>query len=315
MKVVNGLIALIILGLIVGLPTGAFAQATDPLYFEETGHSIKGEFLKFYLSAGDSLLLFGYPVTDEFVDPINGQRSQYFQRARFDLVDTPAGQRIQLAPLGEILYQTGAPEVPLTKSSPVCRSFSQTKHTVCYAFLQFYDLNNGSVYFGNPVSELEEEDNRYVQYFENVRMEWRPELPSGQRVALSDLGRIYYDYRIGLQDLTRPQGTNISNLPRTIQANAFVNYALIPANSDQDLYVIVQDQTLQPVEGASVSVTILQPDGQQELFRAPFTNYDGISKLTFKVKDLPVREVVEVEVTVEYQAQISETSTWFRIWW
>ncbi|NPV75684.1 MAG: hypothetical protein HPY59_04835 [Anaerolineae bacterium] len=315
MRPVRLVFSFVLLGLIlVGLPAAARAQTEDTLYFEETGHYVQGEFLKFYLSASDPLLLFGYPITEEITDPINGQTSQYFQRVRLDLVETPNGKQVKLAPLGEILHKAGTPEAPIAKTSPVCRLFT-SGHTVCYAFLQFYDRFNGKVFFGEPVSEVEQEGNRYVQYFEFARMEWRPELPQGQRVALSDLGKIYYDYRIGLPEFTMPDPAIIKRGVQNILVRAFVNRALIAANSAQDVYVIVQDQFLQPVEGASVNVTVLLPGGQQELYRAPATNRDGISHLTFQVKDLPVREIVQVNVIVDYQTQIKDASTWFRIWW
>ncbi|MCC6147525.1 MAG: hypothetical protein IT308_08160 [Anaerolineaceae bacterium] len=315
MKAIKIAIPFLLLGLILTvLPGAALAQAEDPLYFEETGHTVQGEFLRFYQSASDPLLLFGYPITDEIVDPTNMQTSQYFQRVRLDLVNSPSGIQVKLAPLGEILHKAGTPEVPISKNSPVCRLFS-TGHTVCYAFLQFYDRFNGEVFFGKPISEVEQEGNRYVQYFEFVRMEWRPELPQGQRVALADLGKVYYDYRIGLQEFTRPDPAIINHSIQDIVVRAFVNRALAAANAPQDLYIIAQDQYLQPVEGASVNIAVLLPNGRQELYRAPLTDRDGISHLTFQVNDLPVREIVQVNVIVEYQGQTSNTSTWFRIWW
>lgn len=315
MRFVKLVIPFILLGIIfTRLPAAVRAQTENPLYFEETGHTVQGEFLKFYLSASDPLLLFGYPITEEITDPINGQTSQYFQRVRLDLVNTTSGRQVKLAPLGEILHKAGTPEAPIAKNSPVCRLFSNG-HTVCYAFLQFYDRFNGSVFFGEPVSEVEQEGNRFIQYFEFVRMEWRPELPQGQRVALSDLGKIYYDYRIGLPEAPKLNPAIIKRGVQNIQTRAFVSHALSAANSEQDVYVIVQDQFLQPVEGASVNLTVILPDGRQELYRAPATDRDGISRLSFQVKDLPVRAIVQVNVIVDYQTQIKETSTWFRIWW
>ena len=315
MRVIKIAIPFILLGIFFArLPIAARAQTETPLYFEETGHYVQGEFLKFYLNASDPLLLFGYPITEEITDPINGQTSQYFQRVRLDLVDTSNGKQVSLARLGEILHKAGTPEAPIAKNSPACRLF-MNDHTVCYAFLQFYDRYNGRVFFGEPVSEVEQEGNRFVQYFEFVRMEWRPELPQGQRVALSDLGKIYYDYRVGLPEFTEPDPAIIKRGVQNILVRAFTNHALIAANSAQDVYIIVQDQFLQPVEGASVNVNIHLPDGQQELYRAPATDRDGISRLTFQVKDIPVREIVQVNVIVDYQTQVKDASTWFRIWW
>jgi hypothetical protein len=43
------------------------AQTTqDPRYFSETGHNVKGDFLKFYNSNPNATFLYGYPITEEF---------------------------------------------------------------------------------------------------------------------------------------------------------------------------------------------------------------------------------------------------------
>ena len=53
----------------------------DCLYFEETGHNICGGFRRYWETYG-GLPIFGYPLTDEFVE--NGLTVQYFERARFE---------------------------------------------------------------------------------------------------------------------------------------------------------------------------------------------------------------------------------------
>ena len=65
----------------------------------------------------------------------------------------------------------------IAQEGPTCGTFDNG-FSVCYAFLQFYDANNGSLFFGNPISFVEVIDGRYVQYFDNVRMEWWPDRPN-----------------------------------------------------------------------------------------------------------------------------------------
>ena len=72
---------LIIALLIGGSYHTAKAQSSDAVYITETGHWIYGDFLRIYNSVSDPLLFFGFPLTDEFVDPDTGQKVQYFQRA------------------------------------------------------------------------------------------------------------------------------------------------------------------------------------------------------------------------------------------
>jgi hypothetical protein len=177
--------------------------------------------------------------------------------------------------------------------------------------LQFYDNHNGVEIFGNPISELELREGHYVQYFERTRMEWRPEFPPGQRVALTDLGRIYYE----MYTINANTGSNIIGPRIKPQVQAFVSKALIPSNDEQTLFVIAQDQYLEPIEGAMVIVTIHWSDKQEDNFRPPSTNEDGISKFSFPVGEIDPQKIIEVEVGIMYQQIEAFTSTWFRVWW
>ncbi len=301
---------------VAGLAGTVRAQSLDQLYVPDTGHWIRGDFLKYYQSVDNSLLLFGYPITDEFIDSSNQIKTQYFQRARFDLIDSPTGQIVQLAPLGVYSHETGAPLAPFSTNSPACREFDATGKSVCYAFLQFYDDHQGAQYFGNPIADAEIRDDRIVQYFERARMEWKPEMPAGQRVVLTDLGKLYFDSHVGIQGLLGP-GSNIpQSLPIVkLQAHAFVTQALIPANGTQVLYIITQDQNFAPVPGVSTAVTVILPNGQKVVYHPPLTDANGVTQLAFSLKAIPVKDIVQVEVDTEYMSLQAQSSTWFRIWW
>lgn len=311
LKRLTFLFALIIL--VAGIARIVHAQTSDALYVSETGHWVRGEFLKFYQSQSDPLRLFGYPITEDITDPLNGQVSQYFQRARLDLiVDANGGMSVQPARLGTLLYEEGAPLADVPTNSAACRLFPAANRYVCYAFLQFYDAHNGELLFGDPISDLEVQDGSFVQYFENARMEWHPEMPSGQRVVLSDLGRIYFDKRIGDQAALSPATTRLLVKPKI---RAFVSQALIAPNSQQTLFIIVQDQDCRPVEQAMAGIVVRMPDGREEIYRAPLTNTDGISVVNFSVGEVLVKEIVQVDVYIDYLGEQAYASTWFRIWW
>src|SRR5271157_1653429 len=303
--------------LLAGLAGPVRAQSSDQLYVPETGHWIRGEFLKFYQSVDNSLLLFGYPITDEFFDSTDQITTQYFQRARFDLVDGPTGETVQLAPLGVYSQETGAPSAPFSTNSPACREFDATGKSVCYAFLQFYDEYNGAQYFGNPISDAEIMDDRIVQYFERARMEWRPELPAGQRVVLTDLGLLYFNSHVGDENILGPVQSPIPQaLPLvTLQAHAFVTQALIPADGTQVLYIITQDQNFAPVPGVLTKVTVTLPNGQDVVYHPAITDANGITQLSFSLKGIPVKDIVQVQVDADYMSFQAQASTWFRIWW
>ena len=312
-KVVVGIILLIAVAL--GASSGASAQSSDSIYVAETGHWIWGDFLHLYNSSTDPLLLFGYPITDDFTDPVIDTRVQYFQKVRFDLVDTIQGQQVQIAPLGKLLYHPGAPLADIAQEGPTCRVF-ESGFSVCYAFLQFYDANNGGVYFGNPISNVEVIDGRYMQYFDNVRMEWWPDRPSGQRVILTDFGRLYFDKYIGNPDLLKPDppANSAGDLIKPI-ARAFVLHSLIGVGESQTIFVIAQDQYLRPLDGAQVGVTLSFPDGTSEFYRLNETNEFGISQFTFNAANLPTRSVVNVSAEITLRGETAVGTSWFRLWW
>jgi hypothetical protein len=291
-------------------------NGSGEIYIPETGHWIRGVYLQAYQNADDPILIFGYPITDEIIDPIDGQSTQYFEKARFDLVTDSAEPEIEIAALGDLLYTPGNEEVPISANAQACRYFSATGKYVCYTFLDFYDAHDGDTYFGNPISEVESVDGRYVQYFEKCRMEWRPELPAGNRVALSNIGEEYFDSRLGDFAVLNPSGND--NAPAELvklQAHAFVANSLQPANSHQELFIIVQDQNLNPVNGANINVRITQPDGQVDVYRPSVSNSSGISTLKFEVGDMDINQVIQVQVEVDYKGFSAAASTWFRIWW
>lgn len=67
----------------------------DCKYFEATGHSLCNEFLEYWESYGldlgdegiserESIMLFGYPISEEFTESESGLTVQYFERAKLE---------------------------------------------------------------------------------------------------------------------------------------------------------------------------------------------------------------------------------------
>ena len=187
------LVLLLALSLLLATGIPAQAQAQDFRYFSETGHNVYGEFLHFYQQASNPLLIYGYPITEEFTRS-GGLRVQYFQRARFEYhPEMPAGRRVILTPLGTDSYIAST---QINIYSPLsCRYFAATGYSVCFEFLQFFDTNGGMAQFGLPVSPFEYRDDTIVQYFENARLEWQPSLTGGVNIGLANLGSEYFTDR------------------------------------------------------------------------------------------------------------------------
>jgi hypothetical protein len=280
---------------------------------------VSGEILSFYNSFDDPERLFGNPITEAFEDPIRSNiQIQYFERVRMEYDPSkPAGERVTLADLGAWLYdetQRGEP-VNVPVNNPLCRHFPKTDKDVCYGFLQLYDHYNGEKLFGQPISDVEFVNNRLVQYFERVRMEWRNEMPENHKVVITEIGRIDFDRRIGDARLLKP--VFIPNIPPVPTVKAFVEHPLLANGNQQQVFVIVRDQFFRPIEGTQIEVTVVYSDGKSINLRMnQATNSDGYTKASFTVNNVSPNQVVELLVTARTPTgQETTGSTWFRIWW
>lgn len=313
MKVVRYFLApLLVLVILLTTWGPAQAQSADVQFFPETGHNVRGEFLKFYKNVKDPKLVYGYPITEQITSR-DGKTVQYFQRARFELgKDLFGNPKIQLTPLGQATYK---PDTQLKlDNSAGCQLFI-TGQRVCYAFLDFFKANGGAAQFGNPISPFEFHDKIIVQYFERARFEWRPDRPEAQRVVITDLGRIYFD-QLGedtpqLKPVT-PQDATI-NPVLSIKVRAFVEKSVTLPSGQQTVYVIVQSQTSQPVKDASGKIVVHWTDGSAvEYFFV--TNSSGIGSASFSFSNQKQGELVPIDVIVVYQGLSGSTTTSFRIW-
>jgi hypothetical protein len=285
------------------------AQTADILFFPETGHIVKGEFLRFYKNVRDPKLLFGYPITEQITSK-DGKTVQYFQRVRFELL---ASQVVQLTSLGQATYKPGK-QLTLNNSAG-CDSFS-TSYPVCFAFLDFYKANGGMAQFGAPISPFEFHENLIVQYFEKARFEWRADRPEGQRVVLTDLGRLYFDQfgedQTYLKPVQPPEA--IINSIISIKVRGFVAKSVTRSSDEQSVYVIVQSQTNQAISNATGKATIHWPNGRtEEHFFV--TNSAGFATITFSFENQKQGELVTIDVAVTYQGLAGTTKASFRIWY
>lgn len=289
-------------------------------YFPETGHWVRGPYYEKYISMDDAALFLGSPITEVLDHPISqGVKVQYFERGRLEYdASAPAGQQVTVAELGDWLYANSKHGSPadFPTSSGACRTFPPNNMPVCYSFLEFYLAHNGSVTLGAAISPTEVIDGRLVQYFKLGRMEWRPEMPAGQRVILTDIGRIYFQHVINdpsqLWRLNAPQAALTE-----IQVDVFPAFRMLPPNGQQSITVLARDSALQPVAGALVKITITKPNGQTEIYRANApTNADGMAMMDFSITDVVPTDLVNVRADVNIpQGPAASNTTWFRIWW
>ena len=305
-------IVVVLLLLTVWIPVRA--QATESEYFSETGHNVSGEFLAFFNSNPDAAYIFGYPITEQFTSK-DGKTVQYFQRARFEYnPDMPEGQRTQLTQLGRDMYATTG--ILNVGNSFACRTYVETGFAVCFAFLEFFDANGGAAQFGFPISGFEYHENKIVQYFERGRLEWQPWRAEGYRVVISDLGRAYFD-KLGEDPALLAPVSPLNNAPRVVsdmRVRAFVWKAVTLANDEQLFFVVVQDQNMQPIAGASCTAVVNWPNGAKDSTIIT-SDMNGVGILSLAFQNQPYGSLIYTDIACTYNSLSGNTTTSFRIWY
>ncbi len=176
------------------------AEASEVVYFPETGHTLRGIFLNYWRANG-GLAVFGYPITAELQErnAADGQTYtvQYFERQRFEYhPQNSPPYHVLLSLLGwEHAHRRGLTDT--TPFRPVsakvdCEYFPETGHNLCSGFRSYwhgqgldfgewgYSYRESLALFGYPISEefrmvLEDGREYTVQYFERARLERHPQ--------------------------------------------------------------------------------------------------------------------------------------------
>ena len=201
--------------------TITFADAAPPItvrqdlrYFPQTGYVVGYAFLTFW-NANGGATIFGYPLTNEVVDPASQLTVQYFERSRFEYHPEAAGtpQIVQLTNVGRILTagrtdprsDSAFPPQPLVPAGSDRSYYVQTQHSIGGQFKTFFDQNGGVFIFGYPISEETIEPNPTdgvaytVQWFERARFEFHPEFNNTPNaIELGQLGRQLLLGQVGL---------------------------------------------------------------------------------------------------------------------
>lgn len=290
------------------------AQVSTEAYFEDTGHYVYEPFYSFYLRPDSPEILFGSPLTEQFTEKINGKETlvQYFQKVKM-IVDENGD--VQLDTLGKYLLDGKGYSPSDATNASACKLITETNKYVCYAFLQFYNANKE--FLGPPLANYEIREKIYVQYFRNVRLEWHPNLAEGQRMIVSDLGKMHFDQSEKDTNLLLPEkNASIPAGKIMPQVGAFITRPLIKSGEKQTLNVVVVDQFYQPMAHVPVKITVYYPNGDVLPYRLPDTDKDGLSKISFDVlENIDKNEIVEIKVTITPLGREFSASTWFRIWY
>lgn len=276
------------------------------IYYPETGHTVRMPFYDFFTNM-NGISRFGYPITDDFVDPQTRLLVQYFQKARLEWHPENADPyKVLLGLLSENLGKREAP-IPVSKipskNDPNCRYFDETQHSACWSFLKYWQTNGGTDLFGPPITENKRENGLVVQYFQRAKMEWHPEKPEGQRVQLAPLGEIYFDYAVSQGQLAAslldPNSPNGQDTVITIHGRGSVLGGSVSRGGKQVAFVYVYNQLRRPVKGAAVILIVHYAEGDQ-VFYPPPTNEKGIASYDFSVGNAKAGSIIPLEFIVSY---------------
>jgi len=177
-------------------PAGGASAQSGERCFAETGQCISGP-IRAYWERNGGLSIFGYPLSPQRVEAIEGQQFpvQWFER---DRLEDHGPEGVLAGRLGaRLLELTYRPweyfdKVSASNLPSGCQFFAQTGHSLCEPYLSYWRANGGLQRFGYPVTqpfyETIETNSFNIQYFERRRMEIHAELP-GRPILLGLLGR------------------------------------------------------------------------------------------------------------------------------
>ena len=186
------------------------AAGSAPRIFPETGKTVQGRFLQYWLGNG-GLTQQGFPISEEMQETsnVNGKsyKVQYFERAVFEMhPENAPPYDILLSLLGTFSYRQkypgGAPnQKPNTSDGSVL--VPETGKRLGGAFLAYWQAHGSVAQQGYPISdeftEVSDLDGKpyTVQYFERAVFEYHLENPAPYNVLLSQLGTFRYRAKYG----------------------------------------------------------------------------------------------------------------------
>jgi len=308
----------LLLAITVGFFTPQISLAengTEQFFFEETGHWVKGKFLVYFREHG-GLEIFGYPLTEAFVD--QGLLVQYFQKARMEWhPENPVPYKVQLGLLGEELKYRQPPVPEPTPRSRRKFYFPETGHTVSYAFLDFFVKHGGIDVFGYPITEMFFEEGQIVQYFQRLKLQWQPS-DTTNTVAVGNLGEVYFNMYRHRMPAEASGGGRIETAITGLQAVVALRYSVMSTQRNQIVTVLVTDNNGNPVENAQVNISFV--DKSANVILPGSTQTLATDKRGFASISLPVNEGrsgtnIIVRAVVTYGIWTTTAQNVFLLWW
>ena len=279
----------------------------------EPANDIAGQFDAYVAEHGGAAVL-----GEKIGDLIHAGDVAYQYYTNVALVWTPAVDNpVSLAPLG-VQDAPEEPGIAEPAASDRVHYFPETGHSVMMAFLDFYVAYGGQQTFGLPLTEFRQEDDLAVQWFENVRLEWRPERPDGERAQLTPLGELYYQRYQGNLPPQEPMldaGTDATS--STLPAEFFIKIApekpILPAGTPQRVRVLAFDESTQFLPGVDV-VLYVEASNWSNVLTVPPTDANGSALVDLGQVEGSCGEIIQLRAVCETQDSMLMDSSQFTLW-
>jgi hypothetical protein len=227
---------------------------------------------------------------------------------------SPTGD-VSLAPLGRL----DAPIVDAVAApapSDDLIYFPETGHSVILAFRDYFQAHGGREFFGLPLTEFMEQDGLWLQWFENARFEWRPDLPNGQRVQLTNLGEINYQRFRGalppVDSAPAPAESATTSTPEAIILHILPENPVLVLGNPQRVQLVAQDPVGQPLSGIAITLYV-STSTTQRVIVAPPTDVSGVW-VDLGAVEGACTEVVQLRAVAETTGAMAFSNGQFTLW-
>jgi hypothetical protein len=244
--------------------------------------------------------VFGRVLSEPYSATDGGLEQIFANAVLYAPSDSPG--TVRLRPLGAAL---GGAEPPVTgPSDTVGLYMPQSGHYVLWAFASFYRAHGGEAVLGLPLEEAKTVDGVLRQRFENVILEYRPELPPHLAVQLAPLG-VEYAVAGGMQATGSSSPSITAPTIATCDGIAGVttqpDLAILPNGGLQRISVQVQRPDGSPWAGVTPIIVVHATSG--DLYPVvPPTDSSGLTAASLNLNGLRAGEIVNYEVVVAAEA-------------
>ena len=221
----RALIGLLLAALLLGgnalMPRSSEASWSPPttVWLKDAGHTVDGLFLTAWRAQPE---LLGKPISEESRTTVTLKNVtvQYFENGA--LAYTPndargADWKVQALELGSAALKADRANLRSVKlaesgscgtlKSSECRLFKETKHTVKWGFLDYWNAHGGEQSIGRPLTEeFVSDDGWTVQYFERAVLRWKKDKGVSPRAIGTEAAKAA---KIKTAKITQPDGVPV----------------------------------------------------------------------------------------------------------